>query len=92
MLGYKTSIHLVFSFLFRLIVLYFSFNSNLILGGGECNIHLVHCHLESSMYFLNLSTILDKHLLQSILLLSLVHRLAQILTNEICFSTNAYCL
>ena len=44
-LGYKTSLRLVFSWLFRFLVLYFSCNSSLVLEGG--NIHLLYCHLGS---------------------------------------------
>ena len=45
-----TSIPLTSSWLFRLVVLYFTCNSSLALGGGECNIHLV-CHHRGFLHF-----------------------------------------
>ena len=44
---YKTSVQLVFIWLSRLIILYFSCNSSLVLRGGDCNLYLLCHHLVS---------------------------------------------
>ena len=41
----QTSVQLVFHWLFGFIVLYFSCNSTLVLGGGMCIFRLLCCHL-----------------------------------------------
>ena len=46
-LGYKSSLQLMFSWLFRMISLQFSCNSSLVLGGGLYSFHLLLCHLVS---------------------------------------------
>ena len=51
-LGDKTSLQPVFSWLFMLIALYFNCNSSLVLGGAECQFHLFHSHLGSPPPFL----------------------------------------
>ena len=52
-LSYRSSIRLVFRWLFRLTVLQFSCNSSLVLGRGECDFHLLCCHLGSPIVFYN---------------------------------------
>lgn len=47
----KTSIQIVFSWLFKMIDLYFSYNSGLVLGEGECNFYLLCCHFGSLFIF-----------------------------------------
>ena len=44
-LGYKDSLQLVFSWLFRMISLQFSCNSSLVPRGSLCSFHLLFCHL-----------------------------------------------
>ena len=46
-LGYKAFVKLFFSWLFRLIILYFSCNNSLNLREGKCSSPLLHCHLGS---------------------------------------------
>lgn len=53
-LGYKASLLLVFSWLFRKICLYFTCNSSLVRAGGECSFHLICCHIGSLSQFLHL--------------------------------------
>ena len=47
--GYKASIQVVFSWLFQMISLQFSCNSRFVLGGSQCSLHLLLCHL--GLYF-----------------------------------------
>lgn len=56
-LSYKISVYLVFGWLSRLIVLYFSCKFNAVIGGGEHSIHLLHhLHQNSLSLIPNLTT------------------------------------
>ena len=53
--SYKTSVQLVFTWLLRYIVIWFSCNFDLVLRDGECNFHLLCCHLGSFYYVVFIS-------------------------------------
>ena len=71
--GYKSSLSLLFSYLFQVISPQFGYNSRLVLGGGQCDSHPLFHHFASPQgwIYLGLQTLTTASVIRNFCMLSL---------------------